>query len=137
MSAYADESDMYNLGIPETVLLGFPPDQRTAAIEAFSSEMDGYLPPRYKPPFTIPLASLPKAMRMHCARGAVYLLMSGRGMNPSAAGNALIIKGYDDALTWLRNVARGIITLPRTDEGEPVPVAAPACSSEPSRWSEV
>jgi phage gp36-like protein len=132
-SQYCDESDLNDLGIPAAALSSFTSQQKLDAITAFSSEMDGYLSPRY----TVPLADWPRSLRMHCARGSVYVLMSQRGMNPNSLGNELIVKGHEDALQFLNRVARGIITLP-SNETSSVAIASPAFESSCSRgWENV
>lgn len=132
MANYCDISDLTDLGIPAAALSGFTDDEKTSAIDAMSSEADSYLSARYKPPFT----SWPVSLRMHVARGAVYILMSKRGFNPNAGGNELIVKGYDDAKSWLTKVARGFVTLPVVDTA-PAATAIPEVSSTAGRWDSV
>jgi phage gp36-like protein len=132
MTAYCDKSDLTTLGIPAAALQDFSDADKDAAIEAFSSEADGYLSSRY----TTPLTTWPRSLRMHVARGAVYILITQRGMNPNSLGNELIIKGYDDAISYLTKVSRGVITLPVSVTAPAVTVAPDICSDTSRGWDD-
>lgn len=78
------------------------------ALDAASSEAEGYLSTRYKPPFT----SWPLSLRLHVARIAGFLVLTRTGYQPGAESNELILQGYEMAITWLRRVSSGEVTLP-------------------------
>lgn len=108
MSQYADIADLELLGIPPRALEQFSAAEKNRALTVMSSEADSYIPGRYQP-----LTTWPDSLRIHVARGAAYILLTSRGMNPNSAGNELIIKGYDDAIMFFKSVQRGIVTFPR------------------------
>jgi phage gp36-like protein len=130
MTQYASIADLTSLGFPALALGSLPDADANNALDAASIEADGYLAPRY----TLPLTTWPLSLRMHVARIAAYVIMSTRGMNPGSRGNELIVKGYDDAIMWLKNVARGVVTLPIADTAAPAMISPQVASSYSRGW---
>jgi phage gp36-like protein len=126
---YAELSDYDVLGIPAAALSGFSDADKITALETMSSEADGYLNTKH----VTPLTSWPRSLTLHVTRGAVYILITSRGMNPNAAGNELIIKGYDDAIAWFGKVSRGMVVLPATTTS-PAGASIPQITSTASRY---
>lgn len=129
MSQYAELSDYDALGIPAAALSAFSDADKLAAIAAMSSEADGYLNTKHVTPLTL----WPRSLTLHVTRGAVYILITSRGMNPNSSGNELVIKGYDDAISWLGKVSRGMVVLPTTTTA-PAGASVPQVTSDDSRY---
>jgi phage gp36-like protein len=107
---YATQSDMVNaFGTTELVQLTDLEQPHTGAIvpavleralDDASAEIDGYLAGRY----TVPLATPPRLMRVHCCDIARYRLMT-------ASPDERVKQAYDAAISFLKLVAKGDITL--------------------------
>lgn len=88
------------------------------ALEDAAGKMDAYLGSRHK----VPMSPVPDALPQVAADIAVYLLSRRRGSEPPKA----IVKNYDDAILFLKDVARGLVSLGAQDpEGSPQPAEAP------------
>ena len=89
-------------------------DSVEAALAEASSTADSYMAP------WLPLADTPAVLRRHVVAIAVY----------SLAGNAETDdqrRRYEDAIAWLRDVAKGVVSL-----GIPPAAEAPSTSSVPT-----
>jgi len=82
------------------------------ALDDASDEIDGYLGGRY----TLPLASPPFALRVHCLTIAHYRLLG-------SAADEVTREAYKSAVAWLTAVAKGDIPfLPPADTPAPAGV---------------
>jgi phage gp36-like protein len=131
VTQYADIADLEGLGINPRALEQFSSAEKNRALTVMSSEADCYIPGRYRP-----LTTWPDALRVHIARGAAYMLLTSRGMNPTAGGNELIVKGYDDAIAYFKNIQRGIVTFPRDQASPDVGYSPAVIQGDPSRGLE-
>jgi phage gp36-like protein len=128
---YATSDDVEDLGLKaiNQRLSADPPELTPAqvqkALEVASSEAEGYLSTRYKPPFSV----WPESLRLHVAQLAAYYLMTRTGYAPGSEGNELILQGYEMAISWLEKVASGRITLP-------LHTTSPSVSKGPEVYSE-
>ncbi len=119
MSQYATSADLYALGLPQAALpSGADP---TAALVAASGDADGYLALRFK----LPLVAWGDDIRRRVCHLAAYDLLTSRGTRPGDALE-LIVKRYDDAIAWLREVSMGRVqpsgvtdSSPTVDEQHP------------------
>lgn len=86
----------------------------------------------WAPPFQNPSREL---VRRTC-HVAAYDLLSGIGFNPEQGQHTLVMKNYDDALAWARDVGRGnAMPVDRLDATPDVDEGAPVCESdEPRGW---
>lgn len=84
----------------------------TRACEDATAMIDGYLSSRY----TLPLASVPDLVVGWAADIARFRLWDEQAPEE-------VRRRYDDALTQLRDLARGLISLPPGADGEPAGVA--------------
>jgi len=124
--AYATRADLLSQ-ISEAELIALTDDAGTGladeaiiakALEDAASKMDSYLGSRHR----VPMSPVPAALPQVAVDIAVYLLSKRRGSEPSKT----TAKNYDDAILYLKDVARGLISLGAQDpEGTPQPAEAP------------
>jgi phage gp36-like protein len=92
-----------------------------------SAEIDGYLQGRY----VVPATPVPVVLVDRCCDLAVYKLARLR----PAAMVASLKERHDEAIAWLRDVSRGVVTLALSAAGQP-PAAAttgPILTAQPDR----
>jgi phage gp36-like protein len=78
---------------------------KTAQIVAASGVVAGYVGKR----FTFPLAQWGDDIRSAVAAIATFTLLKLRGFNPENPADQLVVKAYDDAIAWCRDVAKGLV----------------------------
>lgn len=103
---YASPEDLATLALSPRALEGVSEADQLLAIAAASSYADGYLRARYR----MPLVSWGQDLTLCVAQLAAYSVMNARGYDPSSPHDQLIVKQYDDAVAWLRDVAKGLVT---------------------------
>lgn len=92
----------------------------TAALDAASVEIDGYLGGRY----SLPLAVVPEILGKLCVDIAIYNLYAlGDGAPPNRKDR------YDNAVRFLRSIAKGEITLGADDPAGSGSADTPATAS--------
>lgn len=97
-TSYADPSvDLVRHGAPASALAPLTPDQKTAACEEASREVDARVGGRYGVD-ALPFVTWDTTITGITARIATYRLLSVRGFNPAAAQDQLVVKNYDDAI---------------------------------------
>lgn len=79
---------------------------QTAHLKAASDELDGYFASRFK----LPLTSWGADVKRKTCAIAAYTLMVRAGFNPDSGADVAIRNGHEDALTWAKDVAKGLIT---------------------------
>ena len=118
MAAYATQADFQSLGLPAKATAGIPSGDIDAALEAASRVVDSYIGSRYD----LPLATYDKSVTIAACKIAAYELLSRRGFAAGTADAENVQKRYDQAISWCRDVARGI-ALPgpvtTTDQAKP------------------
>lgn len=107
MSQYATQTELGLYGLTAAARASFSSQQLDAALEGASDHADGYLGQRFRLPLTSPF---PAALKMHVARIAAWILMSGRGFKPGTTDAETLHQAYKDATAWLEGVAKGTIT---------------------------
>lgn len=133
MSQYATLSDLTALGLPPAALSGIDNATRTAALVAASATADSYLGKRFALPILEWGADLTRAV----VSIASWDLLSRRGFNPASGADVAIRQRFDDAVGWLRDVARGLVEpAGLVDTTQPVQEGAPLIESEPRQaWA--
>lgn len=105
-SAYITGAQLGQLSaLNATLLADFDVAAVAAAIPAASATADSYLAARY----TLPLVSWGDDLRQCVADIAAFRLISGYGYDPQGA-NGDYRQRYNDAMAWLRDVARSACT---------------------------
>lgn len=135
MTSYASRADVALLGLPQHVLDALASDEVGAAavvdqaLAAASSLADSYLRSRYR----LPLVSWGDDLRERVCHLAAYQLLSVRGFNPELGADQNIRLRYEDAITWLKAIAAGLVH-PDVQDSAPTPLGvAPAIVSAPPR----
>jgi phage gp36-like protein len=118
--------------ISESVLVHLTDDNETGqvnetkvteAIEEAEGEIDAYCQARY----TLPFDPVPKVIRKICITLVIYALFTRRGLNPDNNADAIIIQDKKDAIRFLENLAKGLVTIGPADNGSgETPVSPPA-----------
>jgi phage gp36-like protein len=125
-SAYCDPADVRAPGAT--------PTQIADGIADASAEIDTYLAKKYK----LPLIQSGADLRGACRRMARYYAFADRGFDPANAGDQAIVKGYNDSVAWLKEVAKpdGTAELVGAIDSSPsVEEDAPIHEGEaPRRW---
>jgi len=132
MSSYASPTDLTSFGISAAALAGISGTVQQAALDAASGVADGYLRARYTLPIVTPDTGLKRAV---CGIAA-YDLLKARGFNPENGADQIIVKGYDDAMRWLRDVSNGVVApalVDSTPDGTS-PAAPLVISDTPRGW---
>lgn len=70
-----------------------------------------YLRKRYKPP----LVSWGEELKSAVGEIAQWKLLARRGIRPGSGNNEIAEKRYDDAIAWLRDVAKGLVEVDCVD----------------------
>jgi phage gp36-like protein len=103
--AYAQQSDLTNVGLPQTALIDLVPTQINAQLQAASDFMDGFFGNRYGRA-NVPLVTWDTSVTLNCARITVWYLMTTRGIQAGNPDFEIFRLGYTDAVDWLNKVQR-------------------------------
>lgn len=125
MSQYATTADFTAGGLPAPALSSVPSGTVTAALVAASGVVDGYMRKRYH----LPLTSWDEDVTRATVHIATYDLLSLRGFAPAQGVDPLVVKRYDDAILWLRDVAKGLVEPGVTDSTPDHPEDHPIVTS--------
>lgn len=108
-SQYGQISDLEALSITSADGSRFGNTAMNASLQAASSIADSYLSSQ----FTLPLKTSPQGwdmgLTLHVCNIAAYLLFNQFGFSPVSPGDDLIVKRYNDALDWLKQVRDGTV----------------------------
>lgn len=126
MSQYATLAQLDEAGLPATALASIGSPARTAALVKASGVADGYLRKR----FALPLSAWSDDLTQVVCEIAAYNLMSVRGFNPASNADTLLAQRYQDAIAWLKDVARGLVEPDLTDATPTVDEAGPLVESD-------
>lgn len=105
MSQYATRDELARGGLRAAALSGVSTADQDAALVAASGEADGYLAKRY----LLPLVAWGDDLRRRVVHIATYDLLATRGYAPASGVDPLVAKRHDDAIFWLRDVAKGVV----------------------------
>lgn len=108
--AYATLQEFRAHGLPGDALASLPPENIEAALTWASRTADSYLRKRH----TLPLVEWSDDLRGAVCSIAQYELLARRGFRPGPA-DEIVIKRYNDSITWLRDVAKGVVEIDAID----------------------
>lgn len=122
MAQYATTTDLANIGLPAQALASVSTTIQDEHLVNASAKIDSYLRSRY----SVPLASpYPDEIVSACCKLAAYSLLVRRGYDP-ARHDANFRLGYEDSVSYLRDLSAGRASLaitadstPTTREGAP------------------
>jgi phage gp36-like protein len=106
LTQYATRTELAAHGLPDGWLTGVTTGNQDEALQRASDEASGYMTTRY----TLPLTAWGRDLTGKVCDIAAWYLMKRKGFNPADPACAAILKGYDDAIAWLKGVASGAIT---------------------------
>jgi len=122
MTRYADLDDLARLGLKRLATAGIPDADLLAALDAASELADSYLRSQYM----LPLLAWGSDLKRHVAMIAAWDVLSAqRGFNPDAPAEQMWLTRYEQAITWLKDVAKGLVnpnvqdSTPRFRDGAP------------------
>lgn len=114
---YAMPFDLDDVGMPAGALDDVDYNAQLKALNAASDIVDSYLRDQY----TVPLCNWGTDIRLVTCSIASYYLITRRGFNPE--GSDLHFRArYDDAISWLKDVARGHASISGNRLGDAPPV---------------
>lgn len=103
MALYAEITDLFRFGMPETARSFLTDDTLTAGLTAASEVANSYLRGRY----SFPLVAWGQDLRMYTCWVANFLMLSGgRGYNAGAGADVNILERYTLAVDWFQGVQR-------------------------------
>ncbi len=111
---YAKLADVGDLAIPASAIKSVPLDEQAKCCLSATDEADGYLGGGK----TLPLVAWGDDLTTQVAQIAAYRILKRRGFQPEGS-DELIVKGRDDAISWLKGVARGDIEPPGMIDSTP------------------
>jgi phage gp36-like protein len=126
--AYATTTDLAQVGVNADALAGIDNASLTAALASASAVADGYLTSRYVLPL---IAPYPADLVQHVCGLAAYFAIKARGFDPNA--NPTIRFGYEDAMSWLRDISRNLVHPQVTESARPAGSVEPIIISRPRR----
>lgn len=132
MTLLITDAELLALGIASNSLASVSSPDRDLARSAASSMVLSYLQKRY----ALPLQSWSVDVKRATATIAAYDLLARRGYNPASGSDMMIQQRYDHAVTWLRDVARGIVEPESIVDSTPERVeAGPLISTDRQDWN--
>ena len=131
-SQYAQPADLAAIGVLGTFLQTTPVSDQVQAIRSASATIDSYVGQRY----TLPIVQWSYDVQQYCCWIAAYVLVQQRGYKPANAAEDTFKLRYDQAIAWLRDVARSVATpaqivdsSPNAQPGASAPAAQPQVTS--------
>lgn len=110
MSQYASIAELYLYGAPSTAFGSLASTALDDALQAASGRVDSALR-THRANTQLPLTTYGADVKQCVCKLATYELLSLRGFNPAAGSDANVRMRYDDAMAWIRGVAKGEIHL--------------------------
>jgi len=127
---YADLDDLARLGLRKLATAGIAPDDLRAALIAASDLADSYL----RSQFRLPLVRWGSDLRRHVAMIAAWDILSAqRGFNRDAPAEETWLTRYEQAVAWLKDVSRGVVSPDVADSTAPTRDGAPRVHTNRSR----
>lgn len=105
MAQYVTKAQFLDQGLPSEAFANLSDSTIDAALMWASSTADSYLRKRHK----LPLVSYSDDLRSVVTDIASWKLLKRHGFNPTSKSDAAVVKGYDDAIATLRDVAKGLV----------------------------
>jgi phage gp36-like protein len=119
--AYCTVQDLIR-GINASAIASLSVSDKQWAIDVGAALMDGYFRARYGAPLT----TWGMDSTLCNVRLALWQLMTQRGFRPEAGADETIRLGYEDAIAWLKGVAR--------QEVHPIAAPQPAAPDGGQAW---
>lgn len=76
-----------------------------------SAYANSYCQKRHETPFNP--AKVPDAIKYHVVQMVVYKMYLKRGFDPASEQDMLIKASFDESIQWLKDVAKGLVEIPR------------------------
>ena len=131
MSRYALVADLYVHGAPASAFGSLTDAQRQQALDDASDDFDAVISSQG----TLPLTAWPGTVTQKLCHVATYQLLCVVGFNPNVGADMNYRLRHDDARSWMRDVARGIIRPLVTFSTPRATTAQPRVASKPlRRW---
>lgn len=108
MASYATLADFDIWGLPPTNTAGLDPTMIEGHLSSASRLADSYIGARG---YALPLTQWGEDLRSAVCRIAAFTVLVSRGINPDEPMIQATSKSRDDAIAWLRDVAKGIANL--------------------------
>jgi phage gp36-like protein len=105
MAQYTTNAEFLDQELPTSTFADVGAPTITAALVWASSVANSYLGKR----FTLPITVWGEDLKVAVASIAAFRLMKRRGFSPHGGSDEVIIKAHDDAIVWLRDVAKGLV----------------------------
>ena len=106
MSQYATLAEFAQFGLPMAATENLYPEDVEAQIQSASATADSYLASRG---YSLPLDAWGSDIKSAVSRIAAWsILVNLRGVNPEDPAHAAVRLGQQDAMQWLRDVAKGV-----------------------------
>lgn len=106
MASYATTSDLAIYAVNPAAFASVSTGSQQAQLDAASTYAEGFLADQYHLPIVAPY---PIDLRMNVCSIAAFYLMTFRGYRPGGSDD-IIRQRYDDANTWLKGIAAGMIS---------------------------
>lgn len=103
MAAYVTAQELTRLGIARAALTGVQTSDLQFALEAASRVADSYLTTK----FVLPLTAWGDDLKQKVADIAAYNVMKVRGFDPQKGDAETLRDSFEDAMSWLKDVATG------------------------------
>jgi len=103
-SLYAQVADLTVLSITTADGSRFGDDAMLASLQAASSICDSYLVSQFTLPLQVDPQGWDMSLILNVCNIAAYLLFNQFGFAPTAPGDDLIVKRYNDAIEWLKQI---------------------------------
>lgn len=112
MPQYATIDDLARLGLKKLATAGLADADLDAALVAASETADSYMRSQVR----LPLVAWGADLRRHVAMLAAWDILSAqRGFNPDNASNEIWLQRYEQAMSWFKDVSRGLVSPNVTD----------------------
>lgn len=126
MASLITDEEFLQLGMASDALASIPSQTRAAVCSAASDLALSYVAKRY----ATPLVSYGDDLKRAIAHIAAWDALALRGFSPVAGSDASIERRHDNAIAWLRDVARGLAELQGVTDATPtINEAAPLVTS--------
>lgn len=102
---YATQTDLTNSGFPAAAIGNLTTAQVAACLQQASDLADSYFRARWGSA-AVPLTAWDTSVTSACVKIAALLVMRTRGYSAQSLADSNFQKGYDEAVTWLRDVQR-------------------------------
>ena len=115
MASYVTLQEIKDMGLmPGNEVDRFEIDYPGVALvfgNACSAYANSYCQKRHETPFNP--AKVPDAIKYHVVQMVVYKMYMRRGINPASEQDMLIKASFDESIQWLKDVAKGLVEIPR------------------------